>query len=255
MHPRATVRLAFELAEQGLGRGEISRRLNVHRATIGDWLAGRLPRSARADTCPRCGHVHSFKRLTEPYVYLLGLYLGDGSISAHARDVFRLRIFLDIRYPLIIDDRAAAIAEVVPQNRVHRLEQRGNYVVRDQPSMVVVSAFSKSWPCLFPQHGPGRKHEREIALATWQLELVAKWPEQLLRGLIQSDGSRFMNTGRRGWSAPRYEFSNKSDDIRAIFCDACDAVGLRWTRSGRESIYVSRKADVSKLDEFIGPKR
>ena len=26
----------------------------------------------------------------------------------------------------------------------------------------------KHWPCLFPQHGPGRKHERKIRLEAWQ---------------------------------------------------------------------------------------
>jgi hypothetical protein len=31
-----------------------------------------------------------------------------------------------------------------------------------------VSSYWKHWPCLFPQHGPGRKHERRIALVPWQ---------------------------------------------------------------------------------------
>ena len=36
------------------------------------------------------------------YVYLLGLYLGDGYISEHRRSVYRLRIVLDVKYPEII---------------------------------------------------------------------------------------------------------------------------------------------------------
>jgi len=48
---------------------------------------------------------------------------------------------------------------------------------------------------------------------------------------------------------------NKSGDIRGIFCRACDLIGVRWTASGSYRIYVSRKADVAKLDELIGPKR
>jgi hypothetical protein len=100
-------------------------------------------------------------------------------------------------------------------------------------------AYSKSWPCLFPQHGPGRKHERT--------------PTLLLRGLIHSDGCRFQNTGR-GWSHPRYSFANKSADIKAIFWQACDLLDLHWTTSGEKTIYVSRKADVALLDRFIGPK-
>lgn len=124
-----------------------------------------------------------------------------------------------------------------------------------------VHAYSKGWPCLFPQHGPGVKHNRRIYLADWQQRLASRWPEQLLKGLIQSDGCRFVNTGRNGWTQPRYAFSNVSTDITSIFCSACDCLGLRWTaafpksESAAVSIYVSRKADVARLDEFVGPKR
>jgi hypothetical protein len=89
----------------------------------------------------------------------------------------------------------------------------------------------------------------------WQQKLVERWPAAFLRGLIHSDGCRFTNTGRNNWVCPRYGFSQKSDDIREIFCDACDRLGVRWTRAGAYTIYVSRKADVAKLDTFIGPKR
>jgi hypothetical protein len=80
-----------------------------------------------------------------------------------------------------------------------------------------------------------------------------KSPEPLLRGLVHSDGCRFMNTGR-AWRHPRYSFFNLSADIRAIFCWGCDLLGLRWTTAGH-TVYVSRKADVARMDEFIGPKR
>jgi hypothetical protein len=72
--------------------------------------------------------------------------------------------------------------------------------------------------------------------------------------LIQSDGCRFMNTGTN-WKHPRYAFSNLSKDIQRIFSDACDLLGLHWTRAGHKTIYVSRKADVAVLDRFVGPKR
>jgi hypothetical protein len=70
-----------------------------------------------------------------------------------------------------------------------------------------------------------------------------------------------LNTGRAGWRHPRYAFANVSTDITSIFCSACDCLGLRWTAAFPKSetaavtIYVSRKADVARLDEFIGPKR
>jgi hypothetical protein len=45
-----------------------------------------------------------------------------------------------------------------------------------------------------------------------------------------------------------------SADIRTTFREACDRLGLRWTEAPN-TVYVSRKADVAVLDEFIGPKR
>jgi hypothetical protein len=249
MHPLSTVQAAIQLGERGLNATEVGRKLGVPRGTVRDWLAGRVPSVATRspDACDQCGHVHRFDLVTESYVYILGLYLGDGCISSHRRGVYRLRITLDLKYPEIIRSAASAMAEV----------RDGKSAVQRRQSERCVEVYSywKAWPCLLPQHGLGKKHERAIVLTSWQLELVERWPEQLLRGLIHSDGHRFINTGRCGWVCPRYWFSQVSEDIRGIFCHACDLLGLRWTRSGERTIYVSRKADVAKLDEFIGPNR
>ena len=241
--------------EQGLGARRIARRMGLPVETVRDWLAGRLPRhsqpldsnAADIPVCDACGHdAHQFAELPAVYVYLLGLYLGDGCISPVHRGVYRLRVALDTHYPGIIASAAEAITEIRGRN-AHVQQRPGNWVE--------VSGYWKSWPCLFPQHGPGKKHERPILLTEWQLDLIRRWPDQLLRGLIHSDGCRFINTGRGNWSWPRYHFSQASDDIRDIFCNACDLMGLHWTRAGKRNIYVSRKADVAKLDQFIGPKR
>jgi len=123
--------------------------------------------------------------------------------------------------------------------------------------MEVVS-YWKHWPCLFPQHGPGPKHLREIRLEAWQEEIAHAVPARLLRGLIHSDGSRYMNKvrnrKRQSYSYPRYEFKNNSKDIRDIFCAACERYGVRWTQMNWKSITVSRKLDVAKLDVIVGPK-
>lgn len=245
MHPSSTVRQALQLADAGENTCEISRALGIPRETVRDWIAGALPHSATSAGNDRCGGAHRNATLGPDYVYLLGLYLGDGCISAAPRDVYKLRIFLDLKYPGIIAAAAAAAQEV-----------RGKPVgtLRKPQNCVEVFSFWKCWPCLFPQHGPGRKHHRKIELEPWQQQLAEARPDRLLRGLIHSDGCRFRNTGRR-WRWPRYAFSNRSSDIRRIFCDACETVGVHWTASGKYTIYVSRKADVATLDEFIGPKR
>jgi hypothetical protein len=252
VHSPETVQRVLQLREQGLGARRISRLTGVSTRTVTDWLAGRLPRGGRvARGCPLCGgDEHAYDRLDpRAYSYLLGMYLGDGHIARHRRGVFRLRISLDRRYPTIVEECGEAIKLVVSGVRVNQQHRSGPW-----GEWVEVGAYSKSWPCLLPQHGPGKKHERPIEVKNWQTRLVTQAPEQFLRGLIHSDGCRFENTGRAGWSAPRYAFSNLSDDIIALFCWACELLGLRWTES-KNTIYVSRKADVARMDEFIGPKR
>ena len=101
------------------------------------------------------------------------------------------------------------------------------------------------------------KHLRKIELSEWQAEIARSHPARLLRGLIHSDGCRLMNRVRvRGvaYEYPRYQFTNLSADIRAIFCQACDDFGVRWTHSNPVTISVSRSGDVAKLDAVIGSK-
>jgi hypothetical protein len=249
MHPATSVRAALDLAEGGRNATEVAQELGIARSTVRDWVARERDedRCSRTDAaCDRCGQMHDFQRLEESYVYLLGLYLGDGCISAHPRKVYRLRIMLDVKYPGIIHSAAATMGGV----------RGGRTRIQVRPSHCVeVSSYWRCWPCLFPQHGPGRKHKRSIVLTDWQQQLADRWPDALLRGLIQSDGCRFQNTGRGGWFSPRYAFSNRSADIHSIFRGACRQLDLRWTASGSYTTYVSRKADVAILDEFIGPKR
>jgi hypothetical protein len=53
----------------------------------------------------------------------------------------------------------------------------------------------------------------------------------------------------------RYSFSNRSDDIRGIFCEHLDLLGIGWTQPNAFQIAIDRRAEVAKLDAFVGPKR
>jgi hypothetical protein len=110
---------------------------------------------------------------------------------------------------------------------------------------------------LFPQHAGGREHKRKIELVSWQAEIVDRDPGAFLRGLIHSDGWRGLNRVHvkgRDYAYPRYQFSNRSDDIRKLFTDACDRLGVAWRRWTRYHISVARADSVAILDRFIGPK-
>jgi hypothetical protein len=90
------------------------------------------------------------------------------------------------------------------------------------------------WACLFPQHGPGRKHQRKIELAQWQEIIVRKYPGEFARGLFHSDGWRGVNRVRRTladgdhwYEYPRYMFGNESADILRLCGEACPFTGSR----------------------------
>ncbi|MGH2983902.1 MAG: helix-turn-helix domain-containing protein [Solirubrobacterales bacterium] len=98
MHSRATVAEALRLRdEEGFGAVRVARRLGLSVGTVRDWHAGKLPRHSRTTlrngdplppACLVCGQdKHRFAELPRAYVHLLGLYLGDGTISRHRRGV------------------------------------------------------------------------------------------------------------------------------------------------------------------------
>lgn len=81
---------------------------------------------------------------------------------------------------------------------------------------------------------------------------------RFLRGLTHSDGWRGVNrvyVKGRWHEHPRYQFSNRSSDIRRLFTNTCDQLGIGWQASGRHHISVARRDSVALLDEFVGPKR
>ena len=130
--------------------------------------------------------------------------------------------------------------------------------LRGGSTAIRIEARWKHWPCVFPQHGPGRKHLRKIELEPWQWEIVAKYPQQLLRGLFHSDGCRAHNWARKPggkrYDYARYMFSNESEDILSILTQTLDLLGIPWRQPRRNVIAVSRKEGVAALDGFVGPK-
>jgi hypothetical protein len=233
------------LIAAGLNDCAIARRTGIPRPTVRDWrcrpqVLTRFPAGSTA-----CGVEHDFASLpAAPYSYLLGLYLGDGCIS-RSRRVWRLRVVLDAKYPTIIGRCREAIDMLMPAQRASVMQLPKN--------CVEVSLYSKHWPCLFPQHGPGKKHTRTIALEPWQQVLVDKATEEFVLGLIHSDGCRVV-ANDRGVMSIRYHFSNRSEDIIGLFTAALDALDIPWTRSTKYIVSIYRKAATARLDEFVGPK-
>jgi hypothetical protein len=171
----------------------------------------------------------------------------EGAPGLQAR-FSRVRIVLDARYTDIIDEATNAIALMRPSKR-----PRVGFVRK--VGCMEVSAYWQHWPCMFPQHGVGRKQTRTIALVPWQARIAEAYARELLRGLIHSDGCRVTNRVWEGkYEFPRYFFTNRSEDVLEIFRRACDAVGIRYRNSKTDTISVARREDVAALDSFVGPK-
>jgi hypothetical protein len=187
------------------------------------------------------------------YAYLLGIYLGDGCISHPRAGTAQLEVTLDSRYPGIVRDTSEAIRACVAG--VHVGTSR-------KPGAIRVQACHRVWFAAFPQDGPGRKHTRVIELTDWQRRITRAHPRALLRGLIHSDGCRSVNrfttvlsSGRTAeYAYVRYFFTNLSVDIQRIFCEHCDLLGIRWTKSSFKNISIAHRDSVAKLDAFVGPK-
>jgi hypothetical protein len=250
MYPQVTVDMALCLSAIGILDRENARICGISIKSIRNWRSGRrhLP-TERNRQCPLC---HGRSMDGSAYAYLLGLYLGDGHITRGRRDVYALWIACCDDWPGLMAAARRAMSDVMPMSSVFCVHQQG---------CTMVKSTSKHWPCLFPQHGPGRKHTRRIDLEQWQSAIMQKYPGEFARGLFHSDGWRGVNRvrqrladGDRWYEYPRYLFGNESKDRLRLCGETLDRLGVAWRFSRPNMISVARREAVARLDEFVGPK-
>ena len=258
MYPQLTVDIARQLSDRGILDRENAQICGVSIRSIRHWRSGdrRAQRDRRTGarksppTCPRC---HGRALDETAYAYLLGLYLGDGHITQGPRS-YVLWLACADAWPGLLQQARQAMALAMPSSAVFCASKRS-------AACTYVKSVSKHWPCLFPQHGPGRKHERVIELEPWQEETVARYAGDFARGLFHSDGYRGINRvrrplkdGDRWYGYPRYLFVNSSADIHRLCGEALDRLGVAWRFSKPTTISVARRDAVARLDQFVGPK-
>ena len=251
MHGLVVRRMALDLLALGVTRRDVCRILDVGYNSTYRWQQRLQPfANGSAIECFRCRN----EPVPDPraYLYLLGQYLGDGHIRKSGRSNC-LSVTCCTDYPGIMREVEDAMRQVLSASVFHR--------GRPNVGCLNVEANTIHWKCVFPQHGPGMKHARPIILEPWQSDLVAQDPRPLIRGLIHSDGCRGMNWTERKvggtvkrYTYPRYQFTNESADIKRIFTDALDQLGIAWRVMNRKTISIARREAVAALDEFVGPK-
>lgn len=240
---------------QGESLRSISLLTGVSRSTLREWRDRPTDAYAERADCPRCQRLPRPPTPAASYAYLLGLYLGDGCISAAGdkrKRVWALRIMCADAWPGLLEECKQAMHAIRPANAVYARQQQGCSEVR---------SCSKHWPCFFPRHGPGRKHDRKIELESWQQQIVARYTGGFVRGLFHSDGYRGINyvrrrlmDGDRRYGYPRYLFVNHSADILRLCGEGLDRLGVEWRFSKPTTISVARREAVARLDQFVGPK-
>ncbi len=191
MHDPRIRQRATTLLRNGSRNVDVARLLGVPAGTVSHWkhldLArrGALP-GRKPSTCPHC---HGDPLDAPAYSHLLGLYLGDGYlVLPRQHRAHSLQVTCDDRWPGLMDEVERTFRRVLPNNKPCRVRRTGCHDIK---------VYSKHLPCLFPQHGPGKKHERPIVLERWQQDVVDAHSWELLWGLLHSDGCRITNWATR----------------------------------------------------------
>lgn len=237
----------IELKEEGKNNSEISRITKIPRGTVKDWInnppkhfTGNISKSSLKD------EVINNKELHPIYSYLLGLYLGDGYINKCER-TFRMRIALDKKYIKLNEYAVDNMKKLFIENKVGIVNYE-NYIN--------ISVYNSQIPNLFPQHGKGVKHSRDVSLKKWQKDISIS--EELIKGLIHSDGCFYKETIKNKYIYERYVFSNKSEDLHEIFQNLCEELDIDFDfqnkGDGSSNTRIAKKESVEKLKNIIGTK-
>lgn len=217
--------------------------LGVDHSTVGYWLKNdfKSKKQSPSDYITDCLE----------YAFLLGFYLGDGTISK-ARRTYKLRIFNTFEYVNINEYIENCMKVVFPHNKPNRCKKIGAWEIY---------VYNNNMLSCFPQYGAGRKHNRLIELSDWQKKIVETYPQEFIKGLIYSDGCIVYSNGYK-----RYEFSNRSEDIHNILNYALRLINVyptstrRKTQNKKSDLYnysvttISKKEEVDKLSVFIPDK-
>lgn len=118
---------------------------------------------------------------------------------------WRLRIYLDSRQDLVIDETIKNLKILFPNNKINKIKFSDNGLY--------ITLYSNNIHKLFPQHDDGLKSNRKIELTNEQKNIIDN--NSLMKGLFHSDGSFYVATKKY----PRYQFTNKLKNIINIFSE------------------------------------
>lgn len=245
----------FECYSSGMERNEASRKCNVTWDTANRWYIkfAKGPKEFKIeskvslyDKLISVGDTE--QEIKEMYCYVLGLYFGDGYID-EGKYIYRMRIVHFREDSSLIKETIRGYLSIFPGHKVQ-------LVPAGDSRAITVYCYSNDIPKAFPNMigKVGRKHENVVGLLDWQKVLISRYPKMFLRGLVHSDGSRYLadSCSKR----ITYCFVNRSKEFRDHFRYCCSLLNIQPgpTDSAYDTIFVNRKASIEILDSFIGPR-
>jgi len=167
---------------------------------------------------------------TKVSAYLLGIALGDGNLVKMPR-CLKLRLFCDIKYPILIKKWVKACSEVFPKNKV-------SVVHRVQSNIDVVYVHSKVLEDMPWSPIAGAKVLQDIRIPKWISE--KGYDVDCIRGLFESDGCIYVQKISKKGKMYRYRrigFSNSSEGIVAFVKQFLDKHKISFTIYQRKEVH------------------
>ena len=238
------VRAVFALKARGMTDREVSQGTGVPVNTIRLWRNRQVPWCARAGVLhegrPRDDTPPDLASLPrEAYAYLLGMYLGDGWLSRNGSS-WMLRIALDEAYQGIVAECERALREVSQDGPL--------FARREGPTAWSSAQRGIHGRSCSPSTVRGGSTTAGLNLPTGSRRSSRRPHSASCEASSTSDGWRGLNRvyakGKR-YEYPRYQFSNRSDDIRKLFTDVCDRLDVEWRQWTRYHVSVARRKSVA----------
>ena len=148
--------------------------------------------SGRVGSIPTTGTTKMY--YTKPIIwnrevlaYLIGVGLGDGSLSNPNGRVVCFRIFCDSKYQKLLNKITVALNSILPESKV--------YLVKTKSKCVVLVSYSKYWENILGwKVGQGSKFEQNVQIPEW-IWCQDRYVKACLQGLVETDGSIYYDRG------------------------------------------------------------
>lgn len=145
------------------------------------------------------------------HAYIVGLALGDGNLSNSNGRAVRLRITCDVKYEKLNKHIFQSLQKFLPDNKV--------FVCRNtKRTSVDIACYSNYLENLLGWKAKnGTKYSQKVRIPEWVLT-NKNFIKECLRGLIQTDGSIYMDRG--------YKMVNIVSNIESLAKSAITAINF-----------------------------